>query len=433
MEQGWEYDLVAGGERVFEIESTRIVYGPGALRELGTEARGLGLTRVALFTDVRLARLEPVATATAALCDAGCEVVCYDAVRVEPTDASFSDAAAFAAGGRFDGFVSVGGGSVMDTAKAANLYGTYPGDFFAYVNAPVGDGKPIPGPLRPHIACPTTCGTGSEVTGIAICDVHERGTKTGIASRRLRPTLAIVDPLCTRTLPSTVVACTGFDVLCHALESYTALPFTRRPPSTGRSRPMAQGANPFSDMACVEALGIIGAHFERAVNDRDDERARECMMYAATLAGVGFGNAGVHGPHAMAYALAGAVRDYRAPDYPADAALVPHGMAVIESAPAWFRFAAHANPDRALHAAGLLGADTRSASAADAGEVLAARIESLMRATGMPLGIAALGFAEPDAEALATNTLLQRRLLANAPCDVSRSDLIRLFKSAMQY
>jgi alcohol dehydrogenase class IV len=425
--------MVAGGEHVFEVDAARIKYGSGALRETGHEARALGVSRVALFTDATLAKLEPVAIVRASLRDSGCDVAVYDAVHVEPTDASFKDAAAFASEGRFDGFVSVGGGSVIDTCKAANLYSTHPAPFLAYVNAPVGEGRPAPGPLRPHIACPTTCGTGSEVTGIAIFDLLERKAKTGIASRRLRPTLGVIDPDCTRTLPSTVVACSGFDVLSHALESYTALPFTARAPAGLGARPMSQGANPFSDMACVEALSILGQHLVRAVIDRGDGEARERMMYAAALAGIGFGNAGVHVPHAMSYAVAGLVREFRAPDYPPDEPIVPHGMAVIVNTPAVVRFTASANPERHLHAAELLGADVRGAGPEDGGEILARRIESMMSATAMPDGIAALGYTENDAAALAAGAFLQRRLLSNAPVVVGEGDLSRLFNDALRY
>jgi alcohol dehydrogenase class IV len=205
------------------------------------------MTRVALFTDPGLATFPSVATVRASLLAAGIDVVLYDRVEVEPTDASFKAAAAFATDGRFDGYVSVGGGSTIDTCKAANLYATYPADFMAYVNPPIGGGAVVPGPLKPHIACPTTSGTGSECTGIAIFDLLEMGAKTGIVSRRLRPSLGIVDPDVLRTLPSVVVASSGFDVLSHALESYTALPYSRRTrPRTGEERPSSQGANPFS-------------------------------------------------------------------------------------------------------------------------------------------------------------------------------------------
>ena len=223
-------------------------------------------------------------------------------------------------------------------------------------------------------------------------------------------------------------------MLSHALESYTALPFTQRTrPATPAARPMSQGANPFSDLACTEALRILGTSIERAVNDPQDGAARERMMFAATLAGIGFGNAGVHVPHAMSYAVAGLVREYRASDYPGDEPIVPHGMAVVVNTPAVVRFTARANPARHLRAAELLGADVRGAEPADAGELLAQRIEALMRATGMPSGVGGVGFAAADIPALRDGAAAQRRLLANAPLPVAEPELQELFRNALRY
>jgi hydroxyacid-oxoacid transhydrogenase len=428
------YEFTSGGDTTFEVGSSRIKYGSGALREVGADARDLGMKRVALVTDAGIARRPFFGTVHEALLAAGCDVEIFDRARVEPTDRSFAEAIAFAADGRFDGFVSVGGGSAIDTAKAANLYSTYPAAFDAYVNAPMGRGEPVPGPLRPHIACPTTSGTGSEVTGIAIFDYLAHRAKTGIASKRLRPTLGIIDPDVTHTLPATVVACSGFDVLSHALESFTARPYTHRErPATPSARPASQGANPFSDMACLEAMRILGAHIVRAVNDPNDFEARERMMYAATLAGIGFGNAGVHVPHAMSYAVAGLVRGYRAPEYPGEEPIVPHGMAVIVNAPAVFRYTAPQAPARHIEAAAALGADVRGASPSDAGDVLAGHIESLMRATKMPNGIGAVGFTRDDIAALRKGAAAQRRLLENAPRTIDGPELEALFEAAVSY
>ena len=428
------YEFIEGGDTTFEVDTSRIKYGSGALREVGGDAKAFGMTRVMLVTDPVLAQSSFVQAVADSLRAAGVDVGLYDDARVEPTDASFQAASAFARDGGFDGFVSVGGGSSIDTAKAANLYSTYPDAFDAYVNAPIGRAKPIPGALRPHIACPTTSGTGAEVTGIAIFDYLEHHAKTGIASKRLKPTLGVIDPDVTLSLPRTVVAASGFDVLSHALESYTARPYTQRErPATPAARPMSQGANPFSDIACMEAMRILGTNIVRAVEDASDTEARERMMFAATLAGIGFGNAGVHVPHAMSYAVAGLVRDYRAPEYPAHEPIVPHGMAVIVNAPASVRFVASANPERHLHAAQLLGANVDDAGNDDAGEVLAQRIEELMRATGMPNGIGGVGFTRTDIAALCDSATPQKRLLANAPRTVDGAELEALFAGALSY
>jgi alcohol dehydrogenase class IV len=428
------YDFFDGHEHVFAVDPSAIRFGQGALAEIGHDARELGLARVALFTDRGVAGLEAVATVSSALRAVDVDVTIYDEVRVEPTDQSFKQATRFAAEGRFDGFVSVGGGSVIDTCKAANLYSSHPAEFLTYVNAPIGDGQAVPGALKPHIACPTTSGTGSECTGMAIFDLLERHVKTGIASRALRPTLALIDPDVTATLPANVVAASGFDVLSHALESYTARPYTQRAaPQSPALRPMSQGANPWSDVGCVEALRRTGQYLVRAVRDAGDAQARHGMMYAATLAGIAFGNSGVHLPHGMAYSVAGLIRDYRPDGYPKEEAICPHGISVIVDAPSVVRFTAPASPARHLEATRLLGGDAADAGEEDAGEVLAGCIIQMMRDTDMPNGIAALGYGDGDVAALAQGAFAQQRLLANSPVAVSEEDLQTLYRSASSY
>ena len=438
-----------GGDPCFSMDGAQVTFGRGALDEVGSHARALRCRRVAVFTDARVAALPHLERVRGSLGAAGIDAAVYHEVRVEPDERSFLEAARFYYEGPFDGAVSVGGGSVMDTAKAAILYATYPAAFRSYVNRPLGDGQPVPGALPPHIACPTTSGTGSECTGIAVCGLtldDGRHAKTGIAHRRLRPTLALVDPACAETLPGAVVAMSGFDVLSHALESYTALPYRRRGAvASPLLRPMSQGANPYSDLGSLEALRLCGRFLLRAVRDATDREARDGMMWAATLAGVAFGNAGVHVPHGMGYAIAGlgaglagdrpAAARAGLGDYP-DTVRVPHGLSVILGAPAVFRYTAQACPERHLAAAAALGADLRGAdpaSAADAGEVLAAELVRLLRAAGLPAGLSALGFSAADAEALAEGTAAQERLLNNAPRPTPRPVLAELFRGALAY
>jgi alcohol dehydrogenase class IV len=419
-------------ETAFSMDASRIVFGRGALVEVGDHVRALSCKRVALFTDARLGSGEHLAKVKRSLEDAGVDFAVYAEVKVEPTDESFLAAARFAKEGRFDGYVSVGGGSVIDTCKAAALYATHPADFLTYVNKPVGAGAAVPGPLPPHVACPTTCGTGSETTGIAICDVLALHAKTGIASARLRPTMAVVDPGCTRTLPAEVVAASGFDVLCHALESYTARPYTARPkPAPYSTRPMSQGANPWSDSGSREALRLTGRHLVPAV--QGDAAAREQLSWAATLAGIAFGNAGVHLPHGMAYSVAGLVRDFRMSGYPQDEPMVPHGVSVVVNAPSVFRFTAPACPDRHLEGAACLGADMRGAAANDAGEVVAGALTKFMREARIPNGLSGVGYGERDVPALTKGAIVQQRLLGNAPRTVGEEELASLFRGALRY
>lgn len=422
------------GDDAFTIDASRLTFGAGCLKEAGDQAKALGMTRVAVYTDRRVRELPHFSTVTASLTAAGLDFAVYDEVQVEPTDDSFKRAARFAQEGKFDGFVSVGGGSVMDTCKAANLYSSHPAEFLAYVNAPVGEGKPVPGPVKPHIACPTTSGTGSEATGIAIFDLLSLKAKTGIQSRWLKPTTGLIDPEVTRTLPATIVASTGFDAMSHALESLTAISYARRAKSPRPSqRPPSQGANPWSDAVAFEALRLIGQYLVRAVEDAADTEARSEMMYAATLAGIAFGNAGCHLPHGMSYAVSGLVHEYRTPHYPQDEPFIAHGMSVILNAPSVYRFTASACPERHLDGARSLGADVRGAAPGDAGEILATTLIKFMQATNFPNGLSAVGFSDIDVPALVDGALPQQRVIGNAPKKVTQEDLHRLFSAAMAY
>lgn len=423
-----------GGDRAFTFEATKETFGTGALNEIGAHARALGMTRVALYTDPRVGKLEAVATVEKALRDAGITVSIYDRVTVEPTDTSFKAAIRFAEDGDFDGFVSVGGGSVMDTCKAADLYSTYPpDDFLDYVNPPIGKGMHPPGPLQPHIACPTTFGTASECTGIAIFDFEEMHAKTGIAMPRIKPSMGIVDPAALRTLPIPVVAANGMDVFSHAVESLTARPYTHRPaPSDPATRPLSQGANPFSDISCIEAIRLVGENLETAVAEPENLEVRERLMFAGMLAGIGFGTAGCNVPHGMSYAVAGLVRDYYAEGWPTDHPLVPHGFAVIVNSPAVFRHLGPACPERHLKAAKALGADTEGSNKAP-GDLLADKVIGMMRTIGVPNGLTGVGYSADDVPALVEGAWPQKRVIDNASRPITRDDLTIMFENALSY
>ncbi|MDA1280410.1 MAG: iron-containing alcohol dehydrogenase [Chloroflexi bacterium] len=420
-------------ETTFTIDTSSIKFGPGITGDAGYELDRLGVKRAMLVTDPRMANSEAVGIAIESLRGVGVDFAVFDQTSIEPTDVSFREAIKFAIDGKFDGFLPVGGGSCIDTAKAANLYSTYPADFLEYVNAPIGNGTPVPGPLRPLVAVPTTSGTGSETTGVAIFDFEEMGSKTGIAHRALRPDVGLVDPDNTRTLPKMVAACSGFDVLCHGIESYTALPFSQREkPESPASRPAYQGANPISDVWALAALEMVGKSILRAVLDANDSEARSNMAMAATFAGVGFGNAGVHLPHGMSYPVSGMVRNFRPDGYPEGKAIVPHGMAVILNAPAVFRYTAPSNPERHMRAAKLLGADTIGAGPEDAGDLIAERLIFILREIGVPNGLAAVGYSIDDVPSLVEGTLPQHRVTKLAPRPTDADELTALFTDSMQ-
>jgi hydroxyacid-oxoacid transhydrogenase len=419
-------------ETAFTMDTSSIKFGPGVTREVGYDMKQLGAQRVMVVTDPNLTNSEAVGVTVEALQAEGIDAVLFDRVRVEPTDLSFKEAIQFATEGRFDGYVAVGGGSSIDTAKAANLYATYPADFLAYVNPPIGQGRPVPGRLKPLIAIPTTAGTGSETTGVAIFDFLEMHAKTGIAHRALRPVMGIIDPNNTRHMPKMVAACSGLDVLSHALESLTALPFQQRPaPEHPSLRPAYQGANPISDIWAAQAIKLVSQNIVRAIEAPTDETARGQMLLAAALAGIGFGNAGVHLPHGMSYPVSGMVRDFRPEGYATDHPIIPHGMSVILNAPAVFRFTAPANPERHLYAAGLMGVDTSKARPEEAGELLAGAIIQMMRQTGMPNGLKAVGFGPEDVEPLVAGTLPQHRVTKLSPRPAGPEELRQLFLDSM--
>ena len=420
-------------EIAFEMAVSSVRFGAGVTREVGMDLADLGVRRALVLTDPALRSLAPVQTVLQSLEENRVACVIYDRVRIEPNDLSFLDAIAFARESTYDAFVAVGGGSTIDTAKAVNLYTMYPpDDFLDYVNPPIGKGLAVPGPLKPLMAIPTTAGTGSETTGVSVFDVTRLHAKTGISSRRLKPTLGYLDPDNTRTLPPPVAASSGLDILSHAVESYTALPFTDRPrPDRPSQRPPYQGSNPISDIWSLEALRMVSRFLVRAVDDPSDDEARANMLLAASYAGVGFGNAGVHLPHAMSYPVAGNVRTYRAPGYVTDHPLVPHGLSVILNAPAVFRFTAASSPQRHLQAAEALGADVAHVRADDAGRALADRITWFMQRLGVPNGLRAVGYTPSDIPALAEGTLLQRRLTTLSPRRADVEELSAMFEDAM--
>lgn len=431
---GKHYQERENGETIFSVDPRPIKFGVGACHELGYEANRLGIRSAAIFCDAISIDLPPSSRSLQSLDEAGVAYQVYSETRVEPTDQSFVAASRFIDNGNFDGVISIGGGSIIDTAKAANLLHCYPADFLDYVNKPVGKGVPVPGNLLPHIACPTTSGTGSESTGVAVFDLVEQQIKTGISSALMKPDMGIIDPSFTWKLPSLVTAATGFDVLTHAIESYTAIPFTARPAVINPAlRPPYQGANPHSDAGSLEAIGLAAKYILRAVNEPDDREARSAMMYAATLAGVSFGNAGVHVPHGMSYSVAGMIHDYYPTGWPSDHSMCPHGISVVVNAPAAFRYTAQASPERHWQAARTLGAEMRGVPVEKGGEALAKRMIELMRVCDIPNGLSALNYTENDLPGLVDGAYKQQRLLVNSPRLVTEADLELLYRQAMRY
>jgi hydroxyacid-oxoacid transhydrogenase len=421
--------MASDHETIFTMEATPVKFGTGASAEAGWELKRLGVTRAMLVTDPGVAELGHPNRIKKLIEAEGIEVVLYDRARVEPTLDSFQDAADFAVEHEVDGFVSVGGGSSIDTAKVANLVSTHPAPVMDYVNPPIGEGKKPPSPLKPHLAIPTTSGTGSEATTVAVLDIPDMKVKTGISHRYLRATQAIVDPDLTRSLAAEVTSSTGLDVVCHAAESFLSRPYdTRSRPDSPDDRPPYQGSNPVADVWSAKALEFGGRYLRRAVADRDDVEARGFMMLAATMAGVGFGSAGVHIPHSCAYPIASVKHEYRPPGYPDDHPFVPHGHSVIVTAPAAFRFTYDAMPERHHQVAELLTGEPIS----DAGpDTLPDVVRQLMKDVEAPRGVADFGYGEDDIPTLVDGAIKQQRLLAVAPKEVGEDDLHHIITASM--
>ena len=419
-------------ETVFTYAAPGLKFGRGASDEIGwdvqqlcRDAPGESATRVLLVTDPGVAATGHPERIADGMRSRGLEVVTYAEAHVEPTDASLGAAVATAReAGPFDAVVAVGGGSAIDTAKAVDLMLTNPGELMDYVNAPVGAGRAPEHSLLPLVAVPTTTGTGAESTTICVLDVLALEVKTGISHARLRPTLAVVDPDLTMTQPAMVTASAGMDILCHALESWTARWYADFDAKRPEQRVPYCGANPIADMWAEKSLSLLAGSFRRAVRDGADGEAREQMALAATFAGLGFGNAGVHVPHACAYPIAGRVRDYRPPGYPAEEPIVPHGMAVVMTAPAAFALLHDAAPERHRRAAELLGGT---------GEPLPDVLRGLMRDVGLPSGLAELGYGAGDVDALVEGALQQQRLLATAPVEVTAEHLATVFRESLEH
>jgi len=420
----------ADPESVFTYGAPQLKYGTGAAEEIGYDLSLTGARRVLVVTDPGIAATGTPQRVAEQMGRFGIEARVFDEVHVEPTDESLQHAVGWAREhGPWDAIVAVGGGSSIDTAKAINLMTTNPGELMDYVNKPVGGGRDPEHPLHPLVAVPTTTGTGSESTTICVLDVLSLKVKTGISSARLRPTMAVVDPSLTLSQPAGVTAASGMDILCHALESYTARAYTTFERKSPEQRVPYCGANPISDMWSEKAMSLLADSFRTAVRDGSDVDARGRMALAATFAGMGFGNAGVHIPHANAYPIAGRVRDFHPKDYPPDEPMVPHGMSVALTAPEAFRFTFDASPERHLRAAALL--DPRADVTGDPAEFLPSVLTALMRDIDIPNGIAAVGYGDGDVDDLVEGTMKQQRLLATAPKDVTEDDVAGIFRRSL--
>ncbi len=380
----------------FEFNTVRqIINGPGSALQLAEQCRRLGMDRPMLVTDPGLVAIGLVAPVVAALDGEGFSPVIFDQVREDPPEATVLAAAALGRESGVDGVIAVGGGSSMDVAKVvAVLLGGHQPLAELYGVGMVKGGR------LPLVLVPTTAGTGSEVTPVAVITTGET-TKAGVSSPVLLPDVAVLDADLTLGLPPAVTAMTGVDAMVHAIEAYTS----------------RHQKNPISDNLARQALVLLSRNIRTAVLDGQDREARENMLLGACLAGQAFANAPVAAVHALAYPLGGHYH-------------IPHGLSNSLVLPAVLEFnATEASGLYAELAELVIGA----AVPGDPGEQTRALVEALRTLiddVSLPATLEQAGVPESDLEKLAEDAMLQQRLLVNNPRDVTYDDVLAIYRAA---
>ncbi len=416
-------NYITPNDTVFAVRNVKIKFGSGVLSEIGYEVSLMKIKSVLIVTDENLSKkTSTIKNCIKYLDEYEIEVTdVYDQSPIEPIDTAVLEAIEFAKKKKFDGIIGIGGGSSMDTAKMINLYTTYPtNNFKDYIAPPTGKGKPVPGPLKPLIAVPTTAGTGSENTPVAIVDLTKEKLKVGISNPFLGPQLALLDPTLTISLSPYYTASTGLDALLHSIEAYTCIPYNSRPrPGSPKERPVYVGSNPVSDLFVEESIKLIGKYLRRAYFNPHDIEAREKMMLAAHLGGA-FGNAGVHIPHALAYPIAGKRHE------------LPHGVTVVLTAPKSLEFIVPMAEERLAKVAEWLGETTVDITKREAAEKAKEGVRKLMKDLNIAKGLKYEGFSEKDIEKLSESAMKIQRLLSMSPRPVSIEDVKEIYRGSME-
>jgi alcohol dehydrogenase class IV len=382
--QGFEFNTVR-----------RIVNGPGASLQLAGELNNLGVARPMLVTDPGLVAIGLVQPIVAVLQQAGVVPLLFDQVREDPPEDTVLAATAMAREGDVDGVIAVGGGSSMDVAKVvAVLLGGEQALPDLY-----GVGQ-VTGERLPLVLVPTTAGTGSEVTPVAVITTGET-TKAGVSSPVLLPDVAVLDAALTLGLPPAVTAMTGVDAMVHAIEAYTS----------------RHKKNPLSDNLALNALTLLSRNIRTAVHEGKNQRAREKMLLGACLAGQAFANAPVAAVHALAYPLGGHYH-------------IPHGLSNSLVLPSVLEFnAPQANELYADLAEVVIGAPVAGGAEAKTAALIAA-LRELIDDVSLPATLQQAGVKEGDLEMLATDAMLQQRLLVNNPRDVAYDDALSIYRAS---
>jgi len=387
----------------------QIVFGSGAVDQLGSLTKTLPAKHVLVITDKPLAQAGVLDPVLSSLKGASLTVDVFDGGEPEPALRVADQSAAYARPLRPDAVIGLGGGSNMDLAKLTAVLLSHGGVARDYV----GEAR-IPAPIMPVMCVPTTAGTGSEVSCSAVLTDEENHVKVSTLSNYLRPRLAIVDPQLTLSCPRKVTADSGIDALTHAIEAYTA---TDSGELLSEHKSIYQGRNPLCDALAERAITLIGANLVSAVENPRDMAAREAMSLGAMLAGLAFSNAAVALVHALEYPV-GAVTH------------CSHGAGNGLLLPYVMRFNLPTRLKQFARVAELLGEDVRGLSDAQAAERAIAAVERLNRAIGIPQRLRELGLTEPQLPALADKTFTIKRLLRVNPRPASLADILSILQAA---
>jgi alcohol dehydrogenase class IV len=374
----------------------RIVMGPGSVKTIGAEVKAKGAKRVLIVTDKGVIGAGLLKSIEESFKAAKIKYTIFDKVEPDPRYEIVADCVKMAESARAQMLVGIGGGSPMDITKTAAIMLTNKGPIGAYFGINL-----IPNPGLPTILIPTTAGTGSEVTPIAILSDEGEKLKKGIVSPYLFPAIGILDPELTVGLPPQVTAATGMDALIHAIEAYTSI-----------------NASTLTDMYCIKAIELIYKNIRIAFAKGDNMDARTAMMEGALLAGIAFANAGVTAVHAFAYPIGAEFH-------------IPHGIANTLMLPHVIRFNVLGNLEKFAQLAKPFGLSTEGLDNLAIVDKVVAAIDRLADDIRVPRHLADFGVKEKDIPMLAEGVMKVTRLLANNPRTLTLDDAKRIYKAAL--
>jgi len=389
----------------------KLVFGCGAVQQLGSLCRQIGAGRVLIVTDPVLVEVGVAETVCEPLIEAGIEFELFDGGEPEPSITAIDRAVEVARGYQPDAIIGLGGGSNLDLAKMTAVvakHGGGPADYFGF--------DKVPGPVIPLIGVPTTAGTGSEVSSSSVLTDTENAVKISALSRHLRPVIAVVDPRMTLSCPKQVTADSGIDALTHAVEAYTAVDGEAMQLGPGEANPYS-GRTPMTDALCEEAIRLVGQHLVTAVERGDDLPAREGMALAATLAGMAFSNAGVAVVHALEYPIGGAVH-------------CSHGLGNGLLLPYVMRYNLPVREAALARVAELLGESVAGLSTRKAAEVAITAVERLKQQIGIPERLREIGAREDQLATFADKAFAIKRLMQTNPRIPTRDELLGVLREA---